>query len=425
MYEIIGWRCARRTRSRGGASRARHALVPIGARARRRKAQVRASKNSSHASTRPRVPIPGPANTPCGPVRTPTRSRLGAARSARARADLRRPRSARTIPGSNSSGPPDGRGVQFSLFGLAGLTASAVGRLRSEPPGLSFGIILSIPRSSCLCVAASPGARVCVENRRSRRAQARSLARPSLSVTRVIRAHYNGGRERRSPSAREVLLVGSVRSEDSQEVFPPWGRSSRRMKRIRTRRPGRGRRGLSRLASCSRQSSFEDDPQEVAAGGPHHPSHRGTRTWRARPSLPRRDRRRACASTRCVRRESSASEGSVIRARDSPFKGPCACAIQGVVPSTCVFRFAADHRGVSECTPRLRAPRRGADLSRQLFREVDEICETVRHKDLAIQWTSRPRWANGEGVPPRVFPDVEDGRHRAPRTTLQPRSARR
>src|SRR2546428_12868249 len=83
-------------------------------------------------------------------------------------------------------------------------------------------------------------------------------------------------------SAREVLLVGSVGLKDSEEVFRTVGPLlGGRMKRIPDGETGLRTSGGSRLRFVLEGNpSFEDAPQEVAAGGRiPHPTE-GTRTWK-------------------------------------------------------------------------------------------------------------------------------------------------
>jgi methionine synthase II (cobalamin-independent) len=46
---------------------------------------------------------------------------------------------------------------------------------------------------------------------------------------------------------------------------------------------------------------------------------------------------------------------------------------------------------------------------RQLFRETDEICGAIPHKDLAIQWDVSTEMGQWEGVRHAYFPDVKAG----------------
>src|SRR5256712_13182348 len=85
-----------------------------------------------------------------------------------------------------------------------------------------------------------------------------------------------------SPSAREVLLVGSVGLRAGEEVFRPGGPAlGGRMKRIPDGEAGPRTSWVSRLRFVLEDNpSFEDDPQELAAGGRiTHPTE-GTRTWK-------------------------------------------------------------------------------------------------------------------------------------------------
>src|SRR5260221_12772756 len=90
------------------------------------------------------------------------------------------------------------------------------------------------------------------------------------------------GVKRDPPSAREVLLVGSVGLKDSEEVFRTVGPLlGDRMKRIPDGETGLRTSWVSRLRFVLEDNpSFEEDPREVAAGGRiTHPTE-GTRTWK-------------------------------------------------------------------------------------------------------------------------------------------------
>src|SRR5882762_1916149 len=146
-----------------------------------------------------------------------------------------------------------------------------------------------------------------------------------------------------SPSAREVLLVGSVGLKDSEEVFRTVGPLlGDRMKRIPDGETGLRTSWVSRLRFVLEDNpSFEDDPQEVAAGGRiTHPTE-GTRTWKGSGVIvrgaPPPPRMRLKAG---VRPEEIRSAGSVIpKRRSTPTRGFARCAIGASCRSTCAFRF--------------------------------------------------------------------------------------
>ena len=218
-----------------------------------------------------------------------------------------------------------------------------------------------------------------------------------------------------SPSAREVLLVGSVGLKNSEEVFRTVGPLiGGRMKRIPDGETGPRTSWVSRLRFVLEDNpSFEDDPQEVAAGGRiTHPTE-GTRTWKgsaviARGAAPL-PRMRLKAG---VRPEELRIGGlGYPEAAIDSYKRLCALRDQGVVPKHLRFQVSLpttaaflnahlvyEHHAIVE--PIYRG---------QLFREVDEICRAVRHKDLAIQWDVSTEMGQWEGVRQAYFPDVEAG----------------
>src|SRR5260221_13812448 len=106
------------------------------------------------------------------------------------------------------------------------------------------------------------------------------------------------GVKRDPPSAREVLLVGSVGLKDSEEVFRTVGPLlGDRMKRIPDGETGMRTSWVSRLRFVLEDNpAFEEDPREVAAGGRiPHPTVR-TRGWKGSavltPGAPPPPRRR-------------------------------------------------------------------------------------------------------------------------------------
>src|SRR5436309_8050732 len=143
---------------------------------------------------------------------------------------------------------------------------------------------------------------------------------------------------------REVLLVGSVGLKDSEEVFRTVGPIlGGRMKRIPDGETGLRTSWVSRLRFALEDNpSFEDDPQEVAAGGRiTHPTE-GTRTWkgsgviaRGAPPPPR------------LRLKAGVRPGDIRIGRlgypeaaiDS-YRGLCALRDQGVVPKHLRFQVS-------------------------------------------------------------------------------------
>src|SRR5438128_7441965 len=218
-----------------------------------------------------------------------------------------------------------------------------------------------------------------------------------------------------SPSAREVLLVGSVGLKDSEEVFRTVGPLlGGRMKRIPDGETGPRPSWVSRLRFVLEDNpSFEDDPREVAAGGRiTHPTE-GTRTWKgsaviARGAAPP-PRMRLKAGVRPV--ELRIGRLGYPEAAIDSYKGLWALRDQGVVPKHLRFQVSLpttaaflnahlvyEHHAIVE--PIYRG---------QLFREVDEICGAIRHEDLAIQWDVSTEMGQWEGVRHAYFPDVKTG----------------
>jgi len=147
-----------------------------------------------------------------------------------------------------------------------------------------------------------------------------------------------------------VLLVGSVGLKDSEEVFSATVGAASLAARMKAH-PGRrdraadivGCRGLRFVLEDN--PSFEDDPQEVAAGGRiTHPTE-GTRTWKGSgPSIaPRRGTAaRACALKAGVATgRAPASAGSVYpEAAIDSYKGPLRVARSGRrAEALAFFRF--------------------------------------------------------------------------------------
>ena len=223
------------------------------------------------------------------------------------------------------------------------------------------------------------------------------------------------GVKRDPPSAREVLLVGSVGLKDSEEVFRTVGPLlGDRMKRIPDGETGLRTSWVSRLRFVLEDNpSFEEDPREVAAGGRiTHPTE-GTRTWKGSAVIargaapPPRTRLKAGVRPGELRigrlGYPEAANESYEQLRSLRDRGavPKHLRFQVSLPTTAAFLNAHvvyEHHALVE--PVYRG---------QLFREVDEICEAFPHEDLAIQWDVSTEMGQWEGVRHAHFPDVKAG----------------
>lgn len=216
-------------------------------------------------------------------------------------------------------------------------------------------------------------------------------------------------------SAREVLLVGSVGLKDSEEVFRRVGPLvGARMKRIPDGETGPRTSWVARLRFVLEEDpAFEDDPEELAAGGRiTHPTE-GTRTWKGSAIVPLgappppRLRLKAGVRPQEIR---IGGLGYPQAAIDS-YRLLCALREQGAVPKHLRFQVSLpttaaflnahvvyEHHAIVEPIYRGR-----------LFREVDEICEAIPHADLAIQWDVSTEMGQWEGVRHAWFSDVKAG----------------
>jgi hypothetical protein len=218
-----------------------------------------------------------------------------------------------------------------------------------------------------------------------------------------------------SPSAREVLLVGSVGLRDAGEVFRTVGSLlGARMTRIPDGETGPRTSWVSRLRFVLEDNpAFEDDPKEVAAGGRiTHPTE-GTRTWKGSSIVPRgappRPRMRLKAGVRPEDIRIGAL-GYPEAAIDS-YRIFCRLREQGVVPKHLRFQVSLptaaaflnahvvyEHHAIVEPVYRGR-----------LFAEMDEICAAIRRHHLAIQWDVSTEMGQWEGVRHAHFPNVKSG----------------
>jgi hypothetical protein len=218
-----------------------------------------------------------------------------------------------------------------------------------------------------------------------------------------------------SDSAREVLLVGSVGLADSEEVFRAVGPLlGARMRRMPDGETGPRTSWVARLRfALENNPAFEDDPQEIAAGGRiTHPTE-GTRTWKGSAIVPRgappppRLRLRAGIKVGDIR---IGRLGYPEAAIDS-YRTLCRLRADGVVPGRVRFQVALpttaaflnahlvyEHHAIVEPVYRER-----------LFSEVDEILSAIPHGDLAIQWDVSTEMGQWEGVRHAHFPDVQSG----------------
>jgi hypothetical protein len=215
--------------------------------------------------------------------------------------------------------------------------------------------------------------------------------------------------------AREVLLVGSVGLADGEEVFRTVGPLlGARMRRIPDGETGPRTSWVARLRfALENNAAFEDDPDELAAGGRiTHPTE-GTRTWKGSAAVPRgappppRLRLRAGAKPEDIR---IGGLGYPEAAIDS-YRLLCRLRSEGVVPGHVRFQVALPttaaflnahlvygHHAIVEPIYRER-----------LFSELDEILAAVPHRDLAIQWDVSTEMGQWEGVRHAHFPDVRAG----------------
>jgi hypothetical protein len=216
-------------------------------------------------------------------------------------------------------------------------------------------------------------------------------------------------------SAREVLLVGSVGLADSEDVFRTVGPLlGLRMRRIPDGETGTRTSWVARLRfALEGNPAFEDDPQELAAGGRiTHPTE-GTRTWKGSAIVPRgappppRMRLRAGVKPEQIR---VGGLGYPQAAIDS-YRTLCRLREDGVVPKHLRFQVALptvaaflnahvvyEHHPVVEPIYRER-----------LFSEVDKILASIPHRDLAIQWDVSTEMGQWEGVRHAHFFDVKSG----------------
>lgn len=216
-------------------------------------------------------------------------------------------------------------------------------------------------------------------------------------------------------SAREVLLVGSVGLKDSEEVFRAVGPLlGGRMKRIPDGETGPRTSWVARLRFVLEGNpAFEDDPEELAAGGRiTHPTE-GTRTWKGSAIVPRgapppsRMRLKAGVRREDIRigglgyPEAAIDSYRLLRALRQHGAVPKHLRFQVSLPTTAAFLNAHvvyEHHAIVE--PIYRG---------QLFREVEEICEAIPHTDLAIQWDVSTEMGQWEGVRHAYFSDAKAG----------------
>jgi len=218
-----------------------------------------------------------------------------------------------------------------------------------------------------------------------------------------------------SPSAREVLLVGSVGLKDSEDVFRAVGPLlGHRMRRIPDGETGARTSWVARLRfALENNPAFEDDPQEVAAGGRiTHPAE-GTRTWKGSAIVPRgappppRLRLRADVKLQDIRIGDLGYPEVAIES----YRVLCRLREEGVVPKALRFQVALptaaaflnahvvyEHHAAVEPVYRKR-----------LLSEVDEILAAIPHRDLAIQWDVSTEIGQWEGVRHAHFKDVQAG----------------
>lgn len=218
-----------------------------------------------------------------------------------------------------------------------------------------------------------------------------------------------------SGSAREVLLVGSVGLRNSEEVFRAVGPLlGSRMRRIPDGETGTRSSWVARLRfALENNPAFEDDPQEIAAGGRiTHPTE-GTRTWKGSAIVPRgappppRLRLRAGTRPEDIRigrlgypEAAIDSYRTLSRLREAGVV-PKHLRFQVALPTAAAFlnaHLVYEHHAIVEPIYR-----------EQLFSEVEEILSAIPHRDLAIQWDVSTEMGQWEGVRHAHFSDVRAG----------------
>ena len=212
-----------------------------------------------------------------------------------------------------------------------------------------------------------------------------------------------------------MLLVGSVGLKDNEEVFRAVGPLlGPRMRRVPDGETGPRTSWVARLRfALEGNPAFEDDPEEVAAGGRiTHPTE-GTRTWKGSAIVPRgappppRLRLRAGVKREGIRIGGLGYPEAAIES----YRVLCRLREQGVVPKHLRFQVALptaaaflnahvvyEHHEIVEPIYRAR-----------LFAEVDEILAAIPHRDLAIQWDVSTEMGQWEGVRHAHFADVKTG----------------
>jgi hypothetical protein len=218
-----------------------------------------------------------------------------------------------------------------------------------------------------------------------------------------------------SRSAREVLLVGSVGLRDNEEVFRAVGPLlGPRMRRIPDGETGPRTSWVARLRFVLENSrAFEDDPEELAAGGRiTHPTE-GTRTWKGSALVPRgappppRLRLRAGVKPEDIRigrlgypEAAIDSYRLLLRLRSEGVVSKH-LRFQVALPTTAAFLNAhlvyRDHAIVEPI------------YRERLFSELDEILAAIPRSELAIQWDVSTEMGQWEGVRHAHFPDVKPG----------------
>ena len=217
------------------------------------------------------------------------------------------------------------------------------------------------------------------------------------------------------PSPREVLLVGSVGLKDSEEVFRTVGPLlGGRMSRIPDGETGQRTSWVSRLRFVLEGNpSFEDDPQELAAGGRiTHPTE-GTRTWKGSGVIargappPPRLRLKAGARPEDI----GIGRLGYPEAAIESYRSFCALRDQGVLPRHLRFQVSLPTTAAFLNAHLVYGHHAAVEpvYHGRLFREVDEICGAIRHEDLAIQWDVSTEMGQWEGVRHASFPDVKAG----------------
>ncbi|MPY72352.1 MAG: hypothetical protein GEU92_20035, partial [Alphaproteobacteria bacterium] len=214
---------------------------------------------------------------------------------------------------------------------------------------------------------------------------------------------------------REIHLVGSIGLSSAEEVFRAVsGLIGNRVARIPDGETGARSSWIHwNRVVFEANPALEPDPSEMASGGRITTAVEGTRRWGGGPAraIGSRQPPRLCIKDGVTLADMTfAPLGHVAEAQNS-YAIFRRLRDEGVIAPGTRFQVSLPTVGAALNAHIIPAQQALVEtpLMRRLFADVADLCATIPHPDLAIQWDVSHEMALWEGVRPAWFDDVQEG----------------